>query len=582
MKRKGTKSIALLLTLAMAASMLVSCGSDSGSKDSISESETGSSTAGSSGSSESADDGGDSGKNQLEPITITMSGVLPLEWNDYPDNSQAKYIRDKFGITIEVVDTSGREEALMASGNLPDVFIIESDQCKPLIESGFILALDDLLAEYGPNIFPNEDVMDYQRKELFDGEHIYGLTRFYVEGTAGSLWTQTWGLNVDWERYAQLGYPEVKADVDSIYQVLVDMVALNPTTEDGLPVYAIAYPTIEMRGQSLYGSSPLGYYSSNNFTGINCWTGDVSLLYTDAESFLWQFNHMYWKLNQDGLLDPDSLLMDYDTDSLKAVNGQYVSTLYHDITGNATKLKATDGVAGGFQYIPMEGSCAWAGADFTYGNRNLRCISSNAEHPERIIQLFDWAYTPEGARVIYSGVEGETWNYEDSVPVLTDEACEAYRQMNQSYYDTGLAFEWNAGCIGNTKAADGYNVSLFTEVDYLQQNETALEKSVREHYGMSMVEKVEQMIADKKLCTQGTADMRIVNALATPPDDIKRILNEVDTTMNEGMMQCVLAEDEDTYFRMRDELIAKITEMGMEQVNDWFMTTYNELKETYQ
>ncbi len=65
--------------------------------------------------------------------------------------------------------------------------------------------------------------MDYQRKELFDGEHIYSLTRFYVEGTAGSLWTQTWGLNVDRERYAQLGYPEVKADMDFIYQVLVDI-----------------------------------------------------------------------------------------------------------------------------------------------------------------------------------------------------------------------------------------------------------------------------------------------------------------------------------------------------------------------
>lgn len=566
MKQNKRRFIALFLTLVMVLFTLAACGSKSETKDNVDSKNT--------NDSKDMDD-----NSELEPITITVAGVIPNQWNDYPDNAQAKYIREKFGITIEVIDISERKEALMASGDLPDVFIIESDEVASLVDSGFILPLDDLLAEYGTHIFPSEDIMDYQREELFDGEHIYGLTQFYVEGLEGSLLTQTWGLNVDWERYAELGYPEVKADVDSIYQVLVDMVALNPTTEDGLPVYAIAYPTIEMRGRSLYGSSPLGYYSSNNFTGINCWNGELSLLYTDPNSFLWQFEHMYWKLNQDGLLDPDSFLMDFDSDSLKAVNGQYVATLYHDITGNATRNKAAEGIAGGFQYIPMEGSCVWTGADFTYGTRNLRCISANAEHPERIMQLLDWAYTPEGARIINSGIEGETWNYEDGVPVLTDEACEAYQQMDERYYETGLAFRWNGGYRGD--AEDGYNVNLFSEMDYLQKNETALEKSVKDHYGMSMVEKVEQMIDDGKLCTQGTADMRVVNALGTLPDDLQRILNEVDVTMNEGLVQCVMAEDEETFFAMRDDLIAKIKDMGMDQVNDWFVENYNELTEKY-
>lgn len=516
----------------------------------------------------------------LEPITVTMAGLIPLNWNDYPDNAQAKYIQDTFGITIEIVDISERKEAVLASGDLPDVFIIETNEVAPLIESGFIIPLDDLLLEYGDNIFPSEDVKDYQREAIFDGENIYGLTNFYIEGTSGSLWTQSWGLNVDWERYAAIGYPEVKADVDEIYQVLVDMVNVNPTTEDGLPVYAIAYPTIEMRGQSLYGSSPLGYYSSNNFTGIDCWTGEISLLYTDPDSFLWQFNHMYWKLNQDGLLDPDSFAMDFDADSLKAVNGQYVSTLYHDITGNATRLKAAEGVAGGFQYIPMEGSCLWTGADFSYGTRNLRCISSKAEHPERIMQLLNWVYSDEGTRLITSGIEGETWDYnDDGEPILTDEACEAYQQMNDFYYDSGLAFRWNGGFTG--EHSDGYDVNLFGELNYLQRNETALEASVREHYGMSMVEVVEQMVEDGKLCTQGTPDMRVINALGTLPDDLNRILNEVDATMIEGLVQCVLAEDEDTYFAMRDALIEQIIGMGMDQVDDWFVTNYEELYEKY-
>ena len=519
-------------------------------------------------------------QSDLEPMTITVSGVLPIAWNDYPDNSQARYIKDNFGITIQVIDISERKEALMASGDLPDIFIIESNEVQPLIESGFILALDDLVAEYAPNIFPSEDVLNYQREAMGDGEHIYGLTNYYVEGTAGSLWTQSWGMNVDWERYAAIGYPEMTADIDSLYQVMKDMVAVKPETDDGLPVYAIAYPTIEMRGQSLYGSSPLGYYSSNNFTGINCWTGELEMLYTNPDSFTWQFNYMYWKLNQDGLLDPDSFLQDFDTDSLKAVNGQYVATLYHDITGNATRLKAAEGVAGGFQYIPIAGSCAWTGADFTYGNRNLRCIASSCKSPERVMQLLSWVYTPEGTRLITSGVEGETWNYdENGVPTLTEDAIGAYQQMDARYYDYGLAFRWNAGYTGN--AADGYNVDLFREVAYLSQNATALEKSVAEHYGMYMVEKVEKMIEDGEICTQGTANMRVINALSTLPDDMQRILNEVDQVMNEGMVQCVLAPDEDAYFAMKEALIDQIKGMGMEQVEAWFISNYDELMEKY-
>ncbi len=519
-----------------------------------------------------------------EPITITMAGVLPMEWNDYPDNAQAKFIKENFGITIEIIDISERKEAMMASGDLPDVFIIESNELPPLIESGFILPLDDLFEEYGKDIVPEVDgMMDYLRGAMGDGEHIYAITGFGLPAgeldLSGSLWTQNWGLNVDWERYKELGCPEVGAGVDAIYDILVQLVNVKTTTDEGLPVYAIAYPTIEMRGRSLYACGPLGLYSANNFIGINCWDGSLSLLYTDPESCMWQFEHMYWKLNQDGLLDPDSFMMDFDSDSLKAVNGQYVSTLYHDITGNATKLKASEGVAGGFQYIPTEDSCIWAGGDGLYGGRNCRCIATSCKYPERVVELFNWAYNPENGRIRHSGFEGQTWNYVDGVPTLTDEACEAYAQMNEDYYNLGLAFGWNGG--RGEKCADGYAQDLFSEIDYLSRNMTALEKDVQAQYGMSMVERVAKMYEDGKVTSQALVNFRVINNLQTLPTDLQRILNEVDATLNEGMVQCVMAPDEDTFFATRDALIAQVTEMGMDQVNDWFVTNYNELMAQY-
>lgn len=90
------------------------------------------------------------------------------------------------------------------------------------------------------------------------------------------------------------------------------------------------------------------------------------------------------------------------------------------------------------------------------------------------------------------------------------------------------------------------------------------------------------MVEAGKLCTQGAVDMRVINALDTLPDDLNRIPNEVDAVMNDGMVQCVLAEDEETYFATRDALIAQITSMDMDQVNEWFVTNYNKLLESYQ
>lgn len=516
----------------------------------------------------------------LEPITYTIAGLISTQWNDYPDNAQALYIKDTFGVTFNVIDISDRKEAMMASGDLPDMFIIEAYERQPLIESGFIIPLDDLLEEYGPNIVPDIDgMMDYLRDAMGDGEHIYGLTGFGQPAGAinlnGEPMTQDWGLNVDWERYAALGYPEIDGSWDSYYNLMVDMVNVKPTTDDGLPVYAIAYPTIEMRGRALYAAQPAGEYSFTSYMGVDCWTGELKKYYTDPESSVWQSEYMYWKLNQAGLLDPDSFMMDFDADSLKAVNGQYTATLYHDITGAATTLKATENVAGGFQYIPTPGCCLWAGSDGVYGGRNFRPISANTKSPERLIQVLDWVYSAEGARAIESGFEGQTWNYVDGVPTLTDEAITAYETMNEFYYQSGLGFPWNGNNSIN-EHKDGYKTCLFNEESYIDLHLTALQKAVKEHYGMSMGSVAQKMYDEGKITCQAIVNMQALNAMPALPDDLQRILNEADAVLNEGMVQCVLAPDEATFIATRDSLIQQVKDMGIEQVEDWFITKYTE------
>ncbi|HBP39023.1 MAG TPA: hypothetical protein DD640_09855 [Clostridiales bacterium] len=515
---------------------------------------------------------------EREPVTFTVAGILPVSWNDYPESLTAKYIQDNFGITFEVIDITANKDALMASGNLPDCFIIESHEIMPLIESGFILPLDDLIAGYGPHIFPNEDVMEFQRDALNDGEHIYGLTGYYKEAQMPGLGTATWGLNVDWQRYADLGYPEINADMDEIYQLLVDMVALKPQTDAGLPVYGSSYPIIEMRGYSLYACNVLGEYPLQAYISVDTATGELTELYTDIEGPMWELNRLYFKLNQKGLLDPDSLVGDYDADSLKASNDQYVSCFYHDILGNANTLLANEGVADGYQFLPLKGMSLWGGADFTYGNRNMRCFGKNIENPERLMEFLDFIYTPEGKRVVVSGLEGETYNYVDGVPTLTDEVSAAYMAGGDTWASYGLN-RFNAGV--EFVCTDGYGTNLFNELDFLKRNMTPMQQSVEEHYGMSMRERAEKMFADGEVSDQSTVNMRVNNSISSLPDDLNQKLNNINTIMVEGLVQCALAADEATYESLRASLIAEVQEMGIDEIYDWYIAKYNELSELY-
>ena len=207
---------------------------------------------------------------------------------------------------------------------------------------------------------------------------------------------------------------------------------------------------------------------------------------------------------------------------------------------------------------------------------NLRCISSKTKYADSIMEFMKWWYTPEGSRILTTGVEGDTWNYVDGVPTLTEEAKVAkYEgQSNDYYFSSGIRFGWNGGT--GEPHPDGYSVNLFHEQSYLLEYASAMEKDVAAHYGMTMTEKVIEMHDKGELYDHDFLNGNATAAVNTLPDDLQRILNTVDTQMYEGMAACITeAKTEEEYFQMRDDLIKAVKETGMDKVNEWFLTTYN-------
>jgi putative aldouronate transport system substrate-binding protein len=85
---------------------------------------------------------------------------------------------------------------------------------------------------------------------------------------------------------------------------------------------------------------------------------------------------------------------------------------------------------GGFNYVPMAdlvkqegdiihtGTAAYQEGDITAGN--VQVITTQTENLDLILELYNFSFSEEGSRIASYGVEGETFEYVNGKPQLTD------------------------------------------------------------------------------------------------------------------------------------------------------------------
>ena len=214
MKKK--QLTALLLSAAMALSLLSGCGGN----------------AASSGSSTSQESTGETESQGIREYTAFFA-VPGTEIND--DNEIQAAIADITGARVKETWLTGQtaQEAvgtMIAGGEYPD-FIDGSDGQIQLYEAGALVALDDYLDKY-PNIkeFYSDAEWDKVRQE--DGK-IYWIPQF------GNIWEKDMSAvhsdEAFWIQTRVLkwaGYPEVKT-MDQYFDLIESYNEANPSMEDG-------------------------------------------------------------------------------------------------------------------------------------------------------------------------------------------------------------------------------------------------------------------------------------------------------------------------------------------------------------
>ncbi|MBR3762305.1 MAG: extracellular solute-binding protein [Lachnospiraceae bacterium] len=304
--------------------------------------------------------------------------------------------------------------SILASGELPDIVYLSEKQMNTWVEEGALIALDDLIEEYGQNIKNALDESDYTVIKNVDDGKIYGVP--YLLKIPAQY---AWGIRRDWLEQLNLEMPK---DLESLEKVLTAF-------KDNAATLGVEnlIPMVGNVGGSVGPFS--GLYECFGFSsyGESCaWTLDADGNYISRyehpnyEAFLETAARWY----QNGLIDPEYLsrtFQDIHTlfNSGLAGCGYLYSTRLPSVTASVQEIDPD----GYLEY--MEPIVGYDGTQRVTGRVAAgarACITIAAEDKAiECIKYLDWFYSEEGDRLLNFGIEGLSYDMVDDAPVINDE-----------------------------------------------------------------------------------------------------------------------------------------------------------------
>lgn len=369
---------------------------------------------------------------------VKLSWYVNFSWFTTPwgENLVSKTITEETGIDIEFVVPAGNEaeklNSLIASDTLPDLLTIGwyEGQVKQIIDAGMVYALDELATEYDPYWF---EVADKGRVGWFTQEdgHVYG----YPNSSFSPA---------DYDKYDNISSNQTFLVRKDIYEAIGSPDMTTPEGFEAAVKKAVEqFPTVD--GQTLI---PIG---AHEFGSTGCVSFDQYLCnflaipyekdgqyydrYTDEELVRWL--KAFRKLGEEGYLADDIFIDKRAQMEEKIAQGRYFCMLYQrtDLAAQEKILYANDPNS---IYIAVDGPKNSKGDDYTLPGTGingwtLTMISKNCERPDRAIELMSYLMSEHGQLMTWLGVEGETWDYVDNVPVMKEDVRALLESDRQAY-----------------------------------------------------------------------------------------------------------------------------------------------------
>ncbi|MCD9020645.1 extracellular solute-binding protein [Cohnella silvisoli] len=529
----------------------------------------------------SASASGESSQPAEPPVKMSIFMMEPFE--GVATDPVAQEIEKRTGVQLEFMKLSDDQfKVLMASGDLPELVLVKRDQLKSLIQGNSLMELDPLLESNAPGIAGMKERVNFSKKFLSDGTgKLFVLPT--MAGPTPRNYTYDIGPELRWEYYKELGYPAISSS-DDLLNVVSEMLKKHPKTDDGKKMYGFSlwydwgmtWPIKVLHSYGL-GYEQLGtkeYDMDHNFR-------DFIL---DENSSWWQAVAFYNKAQRKGLLDPESFTQKYDNMLAKGNNGQVLATYAQWTTQFNDKMREKGKTTSGFMPIPGAFPYIYLGGSSNNGMPDrLLGITQNNKHPDKAMKLIDFLFSPEGSRLIWSGVEGKDWVAEGGNPHLSDSVIESYGTTDMkdkagiTRYNKLAGYAQMAIHPGDNAPMD---LSLVPAVFQKRLND--IDKEYIAHYGVEYPGQVFEKLRESgnlKFLDINT-DLQI--ATATEPDDMKRVDEKVMDYLNKNIFKVILAKNDDEYATLRNQLVEDLKKLGLDKLSDYWTNAINQAKSDLQ
>lgn len=316
-----------------------------------------------------------------------------------------------------------RKNLMFAANDLPDAFWqvpFTTAEIARYGSQGMLVNLTDLLDEHAPALTA---VMEQHPSvgpvlTMPDG-NIYSFPYIMEDGNDASL---RYYINKHWmERVGATERPETLDDFTELMIAFRDEDANgNGDPSDEIPIYmapdTFAW-TFERQLFGAFGVGGHGLPASAAYIYLDD-SGKIDFVYTsEGGKELWQYEAMLWS---EGLIHPETFT-GYEYAKWVADGAADLVGTYSWVGPNYLGESVQDNFVGVTQMEGPHGDRVLTWIDPPARGNWSFLITTENEYVEETIGWADYFYSPEGSRFGFIGLEGETYNMVDGVPVYIDE-----------------------------------------------------------------------------------------------------------------------------------------------------------------
>lgn len=555
---KSKNSLLKALAAVMAASMILTvAGCGGGGSSSTAESSTSSKTESSaaestSGGDESSATTGSSGPDDTtEPYEFDAYYSYQGSVKPWGEDAASKYMNEKFNIKVNYscpeADADSKLNLMISSDDLPDVIILDRNtNWLKLINLGKLVDINTLRYE-GCSF--DEDILESTQKLLSVNGGLYGIPNWARKGATGG--NMSWMVNHD--VYEQLGSPELKT-LEDLHQFMLDAKEKGVKTSDDQSIF----PWLPRQDDNGFYTVSAIYRSYGNPNLIDTyWSqadNDVKLaVYDDNYISALKIANQWYK---EGLF-PETTYTDSNDQFVEKLSNGRAAITYYDFSQDDTNhfrtlLQEKDGNTYDLLGWELKDSPIYPaadGVDYVYGEEggtvgwNVNCITTKAENPQRIFDLYTWMLTKDGSINMMYGPEGGLWEGKDEEgnPILKKPEEELTSDEKNA-----------AGCWFWSQPAHSDNVDLTKYAVNEQQPEASRSWviSIQDHV-FTPEDSIHPAIPGQKFLTDENTGLSLE---IDPTDDLGMARQAITDECKMRIPQIIMASDDATFDKLVQDL----------------------------